>query len=193
MMEEHEVEEMLIDDELGRDEEGWLPEASQDGWHIKDDNAADWAIEKIASIDAEYRRMEIIARNKIKQVQDWLAQQKEQAEKERGFFELKLREYFEKIQDKAKETKTQKVYKLPAGTLRLKKQQPEIVRDDSKLLQWVKANKPRFVKIKESVDWAGMKELVAFEGDKAIDLQTGEVIDGVEVKEREPKFEVEVR
>jgi hypothetical protein len=60
-------------------------------------------------------------------------------------------------------------------------------------LEWVKANKPRLVRIKESVDWAALKELIAVYRDSAIDIQSGETIDGVRVIDREPKFEVEVR
>lgn len=184
MIEEYEVENMLIDEELGQ---------TNDGWHITNDHQADWALEKIAAIDADYRRKEMVVQNKIADLQQWLAREKAQAEQQRSFFEVKLKEYFDSLPTSiVKQTKTQKVYKLPSGTLRLKQQQPEYIRNDELLLQWAKANKPRFVRIKESVDWAGLKELVGVAGNKAIDMQTGEVIDGVEVVEREAKFVVEV-
>ncbi|AEE95754.1 host-nuclease inhibitor Gam family protein [Mahella australiensis] len=184
MIEEYETENMLIDEELGQTDEGW---------RITDDNQADWALEKIAAIDAEYRRKEVVAKNKIAQVQEWLDKQKEQAEQQRSFFCALLKQYFESLPATAvKQTKTQKIYKLPSGVLRLKQQQPEYLKDEDKLLEWVKTNKPQFVKIKESVNWSSLKELVATAGDKAVDTQTGEVIDGIEIVEREPKFDVEI-
>lgn len=183
MLEEYEVVNMMADD-IG---------PSKEGWQITDDNQADWALEKIAAIDADYRRKEMVVQNKIADLQQWLAKEKAQAEQQRSFFEVKLKEYFETLPaNVVKQTKTQKSYKLPSGTLRLKQQQPEYIRNDELLLQWVKANKPRFVRIKESVDWAGLKELIGVAGNKAIDIQTGEVIDGVEVVEREAKFMMEV-
>lgn len=185
MIEEYEIENMLIDEELGQ---------TKDKWQITDDSKADWALEKIAAIDADYRRKEMVVQNKIADLQQWLAREKAQTEQQRSFFEAKLKEYFDALPDDTiKKTKTQKIYKLPSGTLRLKQQQPEFKRNDEKLLQWVKANKPRLVKIKESVDWASLKELIAIYKESAIDIQTGEVIDGIEVVDREDKFEVEVK
>lgn len=184
MIEEYEIENMLIDEELGQ---------TKDEWHITDDSKADWAIEKIAAIDSNYRRKEMIARNKIAQIEEWLAKEKAQADRDRNFFEVKLKEYFESLPESVvQKAKTQKIYKLPSGTLRLKMQQPEYKRDDEKLLKWVKANKPRLVKIKETVDWSGLKEITAVANGKVIDTQTGEVIDGIEVQERGPKLVVEV-
>jgi hypothetical protein len=164
-----------------------------DNWHISNDADADWVIEKIVAVKNELRHKEMVASTKIEQIQQWLDKERAAAEKEIAYREYLLKEYFESLPaDFIKETKTQKIYKLPSGTLRLKQQQPEYIRNDELLLQWVKTNKPRFVRIKESVDWAGLKELVVAAGDKVIDTQTGEVIDGVIVVEREPKFIVEV-
>jgi phage host-nuclease inhibitor protein Gam len=195
MLEEHEVMNMLIDDELGRDEDGNnITYDNSVGWHITNDMLADWAIEKVASIDSDYRRKEMIAKNKIAQIEEWLTREKAQADKERNYFEVRLKEYFESLPESAiKATKTQKSYKLPSGVLKLKQKNPEIIRNDDALLQWVKQNKPRFIKIKESVDWAGLKELTQIAGDKIVDIQTGEIIDGVYVEQRDPEFIIEVK
>lgn len=171
-----------------------LPSEDNDVGYIHDDLTADWQIDKIKEVQAEMRRKEMVANAKIGQIQEWLKKEREQAEHEINYRKLLLIEYFRELdgQGLVKQTKTQKSYKLPSGTLKLKQQPPEYKRDDEKLLQWVKANKPRFVKIKESPDWAGLKEIVKVAGDKVVDAQTGEIIDGVVVISREPKFEVEV-
>lgn len=178
------VELEMIDEIAGQESEGWK---------IDNDVAADWAIEKIKAIKQEYKRKEMIAQNKIKQIQDWLQKQKEEADQSITFFEDRLHSYFNSLPEEAlKKTKTTEQYKLSSGTLKLKYKAPEIVKDDEKLLEWVIKNKPRFLKIKQSVDWAGLKELTKIENNKVIDIQTGEVIDGVEVQERNPEFIVEV-
>jgi phage host-nuclease inhibitor protein Gam len=166
----------------------------EDDFIISNDIEADWQIDKIAIVTADLKRKEMVANAKIEQIQQWLNKERESAEKEIHYREFLLLEYIKSLPDSAvQKTKTQKIYKLPSGTLRLKEQQPEYKRDDEKLLQWVKANKPRFVKTKEYVDWAGLKEVVAAEGSRVVDIQTGEIIDGVEVIERGPKFEVEAQ
>ncbi|WP_213997011.1 host-nuclease inhibitor Gam family protein [Tepidanaerobacter syntrophicus] len=183
MIEEYEIINDIADDMV----------SIKDGWQITDDNKADWALEKIAAIDADLARKEMAAQNKIAQIQEWLAKEKAQADQQRSFFEVKLREYFEILPAKViKETKTQKSYKLPSGTLKIKYRGPKIIRDDAKLLAWVNQNKPRFVKIKQSVDWSGLKELTKIDGDKVIDIQTGEIIDGIIVEQIGSEFIVEV-
>ncbi len=88
MIEEHDLESELINSELGELHEGWA---------IKDDSAADWAIEKIAKLETEYRRKEMVAQNKIAQIQQWLDKERAWKEQQRSFFEEKIREYFDTL------------------------------------------------------------------------------------------------
>lgn len=160
----------------------------EEGWRIKDDLEADWAIDKIRDSKAEFARIEMVAKAKIEQIQTLLRKQEEKMFNETNFFEGKLREYFAGI--KTKDTKTQRSYQLTSGKLVEKKQAPEFVRDDEKLLEWAENNAPSFVKIKKSADWAGLKKCVDVAGNLVINKDTGELVEGVKVIEREPKFEV---
>lgn len=82
-----------------------------------------------------------------------------------------------------------KAIKTPFGSSKLKKQPPEYRRDNVVLLEYAKAH--QFVKVKEEVDWAPLKKTLQVVGDKAVD-ENGEIVPGVVVIEREPKFEFEV-
>lgn len=166
----------------------------QEGWRITDDSMADWAIDKIKNIKNEYNRKEMVAKNKIAQIEMWLQKQKEDAERQIAFFEAKLREYFETLpKQHLKITKTQKQYKLPSGTLKIKYRQPEFIRDDKKLVEWIEAGgMSDFIKIKKMPKWEELKKHVKVEGNKVVFVETGEIIDGIEVQEREPEFVVEV-
>lgn len=170
----------------------FLPEeeTQQEGFRVDDDLKADWCLDKLREINAEYKRFEIVVKAKIEQLQQALQKAQEKKEREASFFEMKLREYFETV--KAKETKTQKSYILPSGKLVLKYQQPEFKRDDEVLLNWAEKNKPQFIKIKKSVDWNNLKKNVKVINNMVIDNETGEIVDGVTLEEREPKFMVEV-
>ncbi|SHF76323.1 Mu-like prophage host-nuclease inhibitor protein Gam [Caldanaerobius fijiensis DSM 17918] len=177
--------EELIDDQLGN--------TGDEVWHIKDDNTADWAIEKIRALKAEYARKEKVAQAKIRQIQDWLEQQKRRGDSSIAFFEGKLREYFETLNEKAlKKSKTQLSYSLPAGKLILKQQQPKFIIDDTKLLEWLKqSGKSKFIRVKEEPDWASLKKFATVIADKIVD-ENGEIVDGVKVVEQAPKFVIEI-
>jgi hypothetical protein len=156
---------------------------------INDDGKAEWALNKIAEEKAEMQRMINVANSMIIKYQEKIEVYQKQFENKTTFLKEQLRQYFETVPHKS--TKTQETYKLPSGTLKLKKQNPEYIRDEEKLLEWVKANKLSYVKTKESVDWAELKKELNFVDDKAL-TEDGEIVDGVTVSERPSVFEIEL-
>lgn len=162
-----------------------------EGWQVTDDLKADWAIDKIKEVDAEFKRFEIVAKNKISQIQDALQVEQEKADRERSFFESKLREYFEGV--KFKETKTQQSYKLPSGTLKMKKAKIDFDYDKKKLLEVAeKTQMVDYIKIKKDFDWAEFKKTLQIKGTAIIDKETGEFveIEGLGTKEKPEEFKV---
>lgn len=159
-------------------------------YKITDALAADWALDKIREAKAEYNQKEIIVKEKIKQLQEWLEKEREKRDRTVNFFTAKLQEYFKTAPKRR--TKTQEVLELPSGTLRRKYPAPEFVRDDEKLLNWLKERGiSEYVKIKETPDWANFKKTIRVTGEQVVD-ENGEIVDGVRVVERPPVFEVEV-
>jgi hypothetical protein len=173
----------LVDDNL---------QETGEGWKIKDDLEADWVLEKIRTINQEYARKEMVAKNKIMDINRWIMKQQTERDQQIAFFEYKLREYFESLpEENIKTTKTQKQYKLPSGTIKLVKQQPEFERDNDKLLKWLKDNNLiEYIKIEEKPIWENLKKVVKVEGGKIYNQETGELVEGVKVREREDKFVV---
>ncbi|WP_427340953.1 host-nuclease inhibitor Gam family protein [Caloranaerobacter sp. DY30410] len=169
-----------------------INEEEKETWKVTDDLAADWCLDKIKEAKAEFERFRMVAQAKIEQIQARLQAEEEKMNREVAFFESKLREYFESL-EKVKETKTQKSYKLPSGILKLKKSKPKFIRDDEKLVKWLEANKlDNLIKIKKSPDWANLKKNVEVVGDKVVNKETGEIVEGVRVEEVAPEFIVEV-
>jgi len=177
----------IVDDVL--DEEKF--NSGVEGFRVKNDITADWCLDMIREAKAEISRFEMVVNEKIRILNERLESFKDKQERKISYFEGLLREYFESLS--IKPTKAgNKIYNLPSGKLQLKKQEPEYIRDEEKLLNWIeKNNKSEFIKIKKSPDWAKLKKSIQVSGDKAVD-ENGEVIDGVEVRAREPKFEVKV-
>jgi len=162
---------------------------NEDRFVIDDDGKAEWALNKIAEEKAETQRMINVANSMIMKYQEKIEVYQNQFESKTAYLKEQLRQYFETVPHK--ETKTQETYKLPSGTLKLKKQNPEYIRDEEKLLEWVKANKLSYVKTKESVDWVELKKELKFVDDKAL-TEDGEIVDGVTVSERPSIFEIDI-
>lgn len=160
------------------------------GWKITDAVTADWALDKIREAKAEYNQKEMVVREKIRQLEEWLEKEREKRDRTVNFFTAKLQEYFEMAP--RRKTKTQEILELPSGTLRKKYFAPEFVRDDGKLLEWLKQRcMTEYIKTKESPDWANLKKTIKIAGEYVVD-ENGEIVDGVRVVERPPVFEVEV-
>lgn len=162
---------------------------NEDRFAIDDDGKAEWALNKIAEEKAETQRMINVANSMIMKYQEKIEVYQKQFENKTTFLKEQLRQYFETVPHKI--TKTQETYKLPSGTLKLKKQNPEYIRDEEKLLEWVKANKISYVKSKKSVDWAELKKELNFVDDKAL-TEDGEIVDGITVSERPSVFEIDI-
>lgn len=164
------------------DEEEMIP------WECKNDKDAEWCLKKIREAKDEFGLW-----NQF--YSDHIETAKKRMESAVGFFESKLRNYFDSVPHH--DTKTQSSYDLPSGKLVLKQQDPEYKRDNDKLMEWLQKSK-RFDLIKSksvtTPDWESLKKEVSkftIKSDGSIvNPDTGEIVDGVTAIFREPKFEI---
>ena len=164
--------------ELIREENFIEPE----GFVIDTDAKAQWAVDKIREARADRDTW-------VK----WYKDQIEKIEAQTDFntmnLERMLAEYFATVPHK--KTKAQESYPLKGGKLILKTQNPEYKRDDKTVIDWLKQNNmTNFVKVKEELDWAGLKGSTAVLDGNLV-TEDGEIVPGVEVVEREAKFMVD--
>lgn len=176
-----------------------VKEEEKETWKIENDLSADWCLDKIREIQAEYNRFELVAKEKIYQLEMALTREREKMEREAGFFEFKLQEYFISIEVNAKETKTQKSYKLPSGVLKLKKATMFFDYDKNKMLEYVEENwdeawQEQYIKTVKEFKWADFKKTIEIKDNKIIDKETGKEIkiDGLGIDEKPEVFSVEV-
>lgn len=169
------------------------PGDKQQGWRIANDAAADWAIEKIKFYRAELERKQRLAEEKKRQIDKWLKSEQEKAERQIAFFEQKLYEYFMSLDPSLlQKSKTQVKYELFSGTLKLKKQNPVIERDDNILLVWLEqAGLTDYIKIKKEPNWAELKKNVEIVGNRVVFKATGVIVPGIKVEPQPDKFVVE--
>lgn len=161
----------------------------QSEFKIDTDQKAEWALSKIREEQAEAQRLINVCNSQILYYQSELKKVQDKLENKTGNLKAMLFEYFQTVDRKA--TKTQETYTLPSGKLKLKYPQPEYKRDDATLIKWLKdRDMTDYIKVSESPKWGELKKTVQVAGDKAcID---GEIIDGIQIIEKAPVFDIEI-
>lgn len=162
-----------------------MEEEIKEGFVIRDDNAAEWALQKIFDEKAELERLKALADSQIAVIMDKVEAAEKRFTSRTGYLKNALEEYMLTV--KRKQSKTQESYRLLSGSLILKKPVVKIVKDDTKLLEYVKEHSPEYVKHTEAVDWAGFKKTLTVSGDVVVD-SNGEVVSCLDVEETPGEF-----
>jgi phage host-nuclease inhibitor protein Gam len=158
-MEQRELMEERIDEML--DEEIFSSpseeqEQEKKKFVIDSDIKAEWALDKIRKTHAYYDRLKRTCSDIIAKYSAILEKYARQESAECAGLEYMLMQYFDTVEHKV--TKTQESYKLPTGKLIRKHHAPQIVRDDERLVAWMKANDwDGYVRTKETPDWGAFK------------------------------------
>ena len=147
---------------------------------IESKDQAAWALRKMSKIKAEIEENNKVAQAEIERITAWRDEENEKLQRSISFFEGLLHEYFMQLREDDPKLKT---VKLPHGTLKMRKQQPQYEYDEAQLLPWAKENLPEAVIVKESVEKNHVKKYIQ---------ETGELVPGVTIIERPEKFSVEV-
>lgn len=159
-------------------------------WKIKNDQDAEWTLTKIREEETDAKRLVNACQAQIDFYNGRIQQEQERLEQSTGYLKSLLLNYFGQVQHR--KTKTQESYKLPSGTLKLKKQAPQYTQDKDVLLRWLKdRDMDQYIQIRESPKWGDLKKVIRVAGDK-VATEDGEIVDGVTVTERPPVFNVEV-
>jgi len=184
-----------------------IEDLEQDSTFVIDtDEKAEWSIKKIAAERAETQRIISVCQDAINRYQDMILKAETDLENRTSYLTHQLQLYMNSV--KAKESKTQKIYKLPSGTLKVKYQKPEFKPDEEKLTKFlITSGRAEYVKTINKPMWGEFKKTTNIQKDPIVDEESGELIgytpyyvvdangnkvEGVEVVEREPVFEVEI-
>jgi hypothetical protein len=175
-------------------------EKERETFRVTDKGSADWCLRKIAAYRAEMAENEKMVQAEIERLQLWLKAENEKAEQSIAYFSGLLESWLraENERDERKRSVS-----LPHGRIRLKKQQPEYTYRDDEILPYLKDAIPDLVqtKIVDTYSKNDLKVVIEY-GVKAgtyeitdngavVDLSAGEIIPGLTITERPPKFEIE--
>ena len=147
---------------------------------VTDDRSADWTVRKIAQHQQAIDANKKTAAQEKQQIDDWLAVVNSDAEKSIEYLSELLRPYLvSRLADQRSKT-----LKLPGGTVSLRKPDAEfsidgekVAADNPELLEFVRRSNPDYLKIKEQVDWSGLKStLITTEAGRVM-TGDGEIIE----------------
>jgi len=167
------------------------PEIETEGFVIDNDQKAEWALRKIREHRADSNRMAMVCNAEIERYERIRKEAEDKCARDCAYLESLLYAYFVTVPHKA--TKTQESYKLPTGALKKKIQGPEYVRADADILAWLnEQGMSDYIEVKPSLKWGELKKVITANGETAVYPETGEIIPGVKIVERDPVFVVEV-
>ena len=169
-----------------------MEDEQKESFKIDNDNAAEWALERIReSTDDANRLLKIIAAKREeldlqeKQINDRL-------EGQTRYLKGLLEGYF-RSGLKTKSTKTQDSYKLLSGTLIMKKPSWGYLKDEKAIIQALHdMGKEEYVETVEKLKWADFKKTLVFDNDTVYDPDTGMMIDGITAIQEPEHFEVKL-
>lgn len=144
-------------------------------WICDTPDKADWAIEKIKETRARRDLFIAAAKKKIEQLEEQIQNQKNACDNQTGYLMEQLNRYLDKVP--AKKTKTQMSLELPSGKIVRKLPHPDFVRNDTKLLEYLKEFYPEMIVWSAKVNWSDFKKYLQIVDNTVIRVDTGEVID----------------
>src|SRR5699024_3770908 len=166
-------------------------DTEKEDWEIKDDDTADWWIEVKGQELKKIRTYQDKLKEKIAFYEEKLRKAKDEEKHVIEKRDEMLARYFETIDpDEMKKTKTMLKYRLPNDELVKRYQNHQFKRDNNVLADWLEENNmTNYIQVKKSAKWGDLKKITKVVGDKVVS-EDGEIIEGIEVVERPPKFEV---
>lgn len=157
-----------------------------EGFSVTNDATANWCCRKVEQIRGRMAERAEFARSEVERLHAWRENADEQDQKAIDFFTSLLKSYFDRLLESGALGK-RKSYKLPHGTLKVRKQQPHYERDEAKLRPW--AIEMGLTRAPEP-DWAAVKQRGMVVGNSLVDSETGELIPGVVIFEQPAVFTV---
>ena len=152
---------------------------------IIDDVTAELEINKFKEYKEDAERVISLC---DKMIAEYKARVEEEQEKLNDYYD-KLKYVLDCYMDtvNVKETKTQVSYKLASAKLVRTKPKQTIEKDDSRLINEVDE---QYIKTTHKIDWAEFKKVLEISGDKVINKETGEIVEGCSVTEKAGEFQI---
>jgi len=146
-----------------------------EAWSIQTDDTAAWASRKLKAAHDELSKIDAWAEREKTRIDAVAAEERRAHDRDADFFQAHLAVW---LRDLIREGRAKKSLSLPGGKIALRSRGPKIeITDEGVALSWLREHRPDLVRVKESLDRAGLKKVTIMDGQKVVLVDTGEVLE----------------
>ena len=170
----------------------------QEGFVIDNLDKAAWAIDKIRLAKDEKAKYEVWVNDRIKQLQEWLADKTAGLDNDIERMTMLLQPFAEQMlaEQNGKSKKPKKTLSLPGAKLSFRAGAIEYNKDEEKLMDYVTnleaEEAAKYVNVKTSLNWSELKKDLQMADDGVMVTKDGEIIEGVTWEKKEDSFTVKL-
>lgn len=162
----------------------------REAFSVKDDKAANWALRKIKHLQGQQESNNQLAQEEVDKIQEWNKGANDKLQRDIDYFQSLLANY---AMEKRQEDPKFKKLELPNGKISFRKQQPQWDYDKKSIVNTLRdSGLSELIRMKEEPDATKIKKVLEVLNGRAINPDTGEIIPGITVIDREDAFKVEV-
>lgn len=163
-----------------------IEQVNDDSFRVTDDNQANWALRKIKELQQEIENNTRLAEKEIDKIKHWETQQNSRLADNIAYFESLLDDYALR---KREQDPSFKSLSLPNGRIGFRKQQPKWNYDEKTLLDYLKRTElHELIRTTQVPNKTEIRKVFEVVGDKVINKETGEVVEGIEIEQRPEAF-----
>lgn len=168
----------------------YLEEQHRDGaveeFTIDDQSKADWALRKLRELKQEKERNEEFAKQEKERIDEWLERENGKIDQSIQYFEGQLAAYLDRLRQDNPKLKS---VSLPNGRIGFRRRPAKWTYNDEVLLDGLKENgREDLIKRKETVDKQSLKKSVKVVDGRAVDPETGWIVEGIEIEDQGEVF-----
>lgn len=153
-------------------------------------DSLNWALRKMAALDAKHLDARELANKEKARIQEWLDKETRSIDESRQFFTMLIEEYARTQRAKDPKWKAS----TPYGKVSFRKQQPKWEYDEKMALETIEsAGLEQFVRVKKELDKVALKgSAQVLEDGRVVDPESGAIIEGILVVPQPEALKVEV-
>ena len=161
-------------------------QVNEEGFIVDNEQKANWALRKIKELQQEIEDNTRLAEKEIDKIKTWESQQNKSLGDSILYFEGLLHDYATR---KRAEDPDFKSMSLPNGRIGYRKQQPRWSYDDETLIKYLERTElDELIRVSKAPNKAEIRKQFEVVGDKVINAETGEVVEGIEIEHRPEAF-----
>lgn len=140
--------------------------------------SADWCFERISEIEDKRAELTAYAEQKVAKIEKWLEEELKPLNRQLEYFKGLLVEYY------AEQRAVDPKFKLstPGGAVTQRKTST-LKYDEATMIDYLKSNHQDLVKTVEKFSKLEVKKVFKKDGDRVVDIETGEIVDWVQAEE----------